>query len=201
MDYQSFNSRFAVSRETFEKLSIYYDLLLLWQKKINLISTTTIHDAWERHILDSCQFANFIVPRETSIMDIGTGAGLPGLILAILGFRPITLVDSDQKKCIFLQEAAAKLNLKVTIIPQRIEHIKTSAASIITSRALAPLNQLFTWSSPLLSPSGKCLFAKGENYAKEIEEALINWKFEIFVHPSLTHADARLLEISHLTKR
>lgn len=201
MNYESFNSRFAVSRETFDKLSTYHDLLLLWQEKINLISPKTIHNVWERHILDSCQFASHIVPRETPIIDIGTGAGLPGIILAILGFPSITLVDSDQKKCVFLQEAAAKLGLETQIISQRVERIRNHNASLIVSRALAPLHQLFTWSSPLLSPSGKCLFAKGENYAKEIEDALVGWQFDINVHPSLTHTDAKLLEISHLTKR
>lgn len=201
MDYPSFNARFAVPRETFEKLSAYHDLLLLWQKKINLISPKTIDEIWERHILDSCQFASLIVPRETSIMDIGTGAGLPGLILAILGFQSITLIDSDQKKCVFLQEASAKLDLNVTILSQRVEQVKDKKTAVILSRALAPLHQLLAWSSPLLSPSGKCLFAKGENYAKEIEEALATWQFDVKVHPSITHADAKLLEISQLTKR
>ena len=143
MDYSEFRSRFDVSRETFDALNHYKKLVLKWQKSINLISPNTVHEIWSRHIIDSCQFANLIVSRETSIVDIGSGGGFPGIVLAILGYHNLTLIESDNRKGIFLHEVARELSLPITIVSDRIEKVTIDSPDIITARACASLEKLF----------------------------------------------------------
>lgn len=201
MDYATFNSRLPVPRETFDKLSNYVELLLKWQPRINLISSKDIDVVWERHILDACQFSLCNVPRETTLLDLGSGAGLPGLILSVLGFSNVTLVESDSRKSVFLQEAARVLGLPVTICNQRIETLPPRKWAMISARGCASLSRLFELSYPLMSDGAICLFAKGKNYANEIEHSLIDWFFEYHAIPSITDPHSVLLSISNLTMR
>lgn len=201
MNFENFNRRFPVSRETYDRLQIYHDLLIKWQRSINLISPTTIDEIWERHILDACQFHRLVVSRETALVDLGTGAGIPGVILAILGVPNIHLVESDQRKTIFLEEAKRQLSLSYAIHCQRIEKTIISHVGFVTARGCAPLSRLFTLSQHFLSPETICLFAKGKNYAKEVEEAEEHWTFERIIHPSITDSDAAILELSHILMR
>lgn len=191
MNYEEFSRRLNVSHETFEKLSLYVEKLLKWQKSINLISPTTTPYIWERHILDSANLQNHI-PREKSIVDMGTGAGLPGLVLAILGFD-VTLIESDQRKAIFLQEVIRELSLPISFHVERCEQIKAETPfDIITSRALAEINVLFQWSDGLRGADSICLFPKGKNYAMEIANAKADgWRFESSIYP---HGEGVIVE-------
>lgn len=201
MDYEHFHKRIDVSRETFTRLETYVAHLLKWQQRINLISPKTIPDIWERHIIDSAQLASLIPNKETRIADLGSGAGLPGLILAIMGHQDVHLIESDERKSIFLSEAARVTDTKLTIHLARIESNPLNKFDIITARACASLEQLLTWSYPMMSQHAICYFAKGKNYAMEIDDARKGWSFEFTCHPSITDPDSVIIELQQLAPR
>ncbi|SLN33504.1 16S rRNA (guanine(527)-N(7))-methyltransferase RsmG [Pseudooctadecabacter jejudonensis] len=192
-----------VSRETKEKLEEYVRLLAKWNKSINLVAPVSLNDVWSRHIEDSAQIMSFADSNWETWIDIGSGGGLPGLVIAILDeqHRPITLVESDTRKCSFLRTVKRELNLNVDVQNLRIEHFRGSAADILSARALAPLDQLLQFVPHLLKADGKALFLKGETHRDEIEVAQENWRFELTVHPSKTHPAAGILEIAGLKPR
>lgn len=192
-------SEFGVSRETLERLQLYHDELLRWQKKINLISPTTINDVWHRHILDSAQLASFI-PTNASILDFGSGAGFPAMVLAIMKSGAVTMVESDQRKCAFLLEVKRLTNTEATICNERIEDHEDSSFDIITARACTALTGLLHYAEPFMGKDTICLFPKGKNYSIEIEEARRDWEFDVQHHPSLTEKDSLILQISNLKR-
>lgn len=155
----------------FNKLQLYCELLLKWNAKINLIGRATITEIMERHVLDCLQLSEHIVDKNLLIADLGTGAGLPGLILAIDGFKNMSLIESDEKKCVFLREARRVLELDCEIINQRIEKITDRTYDVIVSRALAPLELLLQLSDQIRSEQSKCFFLKGISYKDEIIQA------------------------------
>src|SRR5262245_6810510 len=152
----------GVSRETLERLSAYAALLLKWQARINLISAATAGDLWRRHMLDSAQLLPLLPPGTTSLVDLGSGAGFPGLVLSVLGIRDVHLIESDQRKCVFLAEAARAAGAAPIIHNQRIENAEEITAGIVTARACAPLDQLLTYAQKFLWHEGKALFLKGD---------------------------------------
>jgi len=154
------------------KLEQYAALITKWNKAINLVAPSTLPQLWERHILDSAQLWPIIAAMpDKTIIDLGSGGGLPGIVLAIAGADHITMIESDKRKCIFLQEVSRETNLKnVTIINDRIEKNHTIKAPVITARALASLGQLVAWSKPLLAESGKMVFLKGADVENEIKD-------------------------------
>lgn len=164
----------GLSERQMTQLKTYGGLIEQWQKAINLVSPKTIDDLWERHLLDSAQLLPLIknMPSfsvKTKLVDLGSGGGLPGIVLAITMDNPITMIESDKRKCIFLKEVIRTLGLKnCTIINQRIEEKHDIKADIVTARALAPLNQLIKWAKPLLNDNGHFVFMKGEDVEKEI---------------------------------
>ena len=143
-------SQLNVSRETIARLAEYLAILVKWQAKINLISSKTLPDAWRRHILDSAQLTSFLPTTASHILDIGSGAGFPGLVLSIVTPHRVTLVESDQRKAIFLRTVIRELNLTADVINERIETVAPVGASIVTARALAPLQRLLLWLHPQL---------------------------------------------------
>lgn len=192
-----------VSRETLDRLSYYADLLRKWTVKINLVAPSTLSTLWERHILDSAQLFNIAPPDWTRWTDIGSGGGLPGLVIAILDTqrRPITLIESDQRKSLFLNTVRRELDLNVAVISKRIEHTETNPADVLSARALAPLNVLLESAEKHLSADGKALFLKGERYQEELDQAAKNWHFDATAHPSQTHQNARILEVTRIKRR
>lgn len=190
-----------VSRETFLALEKFAELLLKWNQKINLVSKKIdSEELWQRHIFDSAQMISFIPENKTKIIDFGSGAGFPGLILAILGGYQVTLIESDQRKCAFMQEAAAKFNLQAHIITSRIEDVKPLDCDIITSRALAPLVKLLEYAEPFLEKDNFMLLLKGQNVVEEIREASIYWDFEYKILPSALNQDGCVLRISKVRR-
>ena len=196
-----------VSRETQENLRRFATLLETWTKRINLISPSTIAQIWERHILDSLQFWG-AAPHDKadSWCDLGTGAGLPGMIIAIIAadLNPslnVTLLESDQRKCAFLRTAAAELALKnTTIIAKRIEQVPAIQADIISARALAPLPKLLQWADRHLAPNGTALYAKGEKADMEIKNARTNWTFDVTHVPSITSKTGTILRLERIAR-
>ncbi len=193
-------SHLKVPHETFGRFNSYHDLLLKWQSKINLIGPDT-SDIWIRHFLDSIQIAPHIPNLNSSILDFGSGAGFPGMVLAVTGYTNVTLVESDAKKCSFLSEVARITNTKVRIIASRIESVESQPYDFIISRACSELNQLLSYAHPSVSHGTKCLFHKGKNYSKEVEGASENWVFDYQIIPSITDKQGAILDISNLKRR
>lgn len=210
-----FASRFNVSRETLDRLEIYGSLLRQWQNTINLIAPKTLEDVWHRHFSDSAQLFNHIPSNASRLLDLGSGAGFPGLVLAILAAEKassgpdkatallkVTLVESDTRKAAFLREVARELSIAVDIVSSRIESIAKSAnlmpVDVVTSRALAPLPRLLELMFPFASPQTVGLLLKGKAVGQEISEAQYAWMFEHVLVPSVTDAQGRIVEIRNL---
>ena len=143
--YDKFCAHVNVSRETYEKLCLFHEILVKWQNSINLISNSSIKNIWERHFLDSAQLYTFIRCVDGNIMDFGSGAGFPGMVLGIMGKKNIHLVESDYKKCVFLKEIAMLTETDITIHNCKIEDLAFINVDLITSRALASLTKLITY--------------------------------------------------------
>ena len=183
MNYSEFPTELNVSRETFSMLTQYATTLLKWNKKINLIGDEK--NLWTRHIIDSAQLVAFLDPND-KIIDIGTGAGLPGLILSIMGFN-VVLVDSDSRKIAFVNYIIANLKLSAKAICTRIEEIE-GEFDVLTSRALAPTNSIIELTRKLQIRK-KYLLLKGETVEDELEG--IKHK----AYPSMTNKNAKIIEI------
>lgn len=189
----------TVSRETKERLDVFIDLLKHWNSKINLVSPRDIETLWQRHIEDSLQLLPYIPPC-AQITDLGSGGGFPGLVIAIATGNPVTLIESDQRKAVFLREASRICNANAKILAERIEDISLPPADIITARALATLKTLLQWSFPLLKKDGFCLFLKGQKASYELTDASQDWQMTYKCFPSLTSPDGVLLKISEIRR-
>lgn len=188
-----------VSRETVSTLEEFSAILLKWNQRINLVSKRiTEEELWQRHILDCAQLVKFIPNDKKSVVDFGSGAGFPGIILAIIGGYKVTLIESDQRKCVFLKEMVAKFKLNATVINARIEEVKPFPVDIITSRALASLVDLLHYSHKFVDDSNFMLFLKGHNVVEEIKEASICWGFLYDSYVSTSHQAGSILKISKL---
>lgn len=188
----------SVSHETGQRLGQYVALLKKWNATINLIGKTTEADIWQRHIWDSYQLIPLIPSTTRSLVDLGSGAGLPGIVLACVFSFPITLVERDARKSSFLREAVRSLGLThVTILQEDATKI-TGPFDVITSRALAALDTLCGFAYPLMQDGSICLFPKGENCATEVVQARTHWAFESQVIHSKTHEKASIVSISKL---
>lgn len=188
-----------VPRETRTRLERYVQLLLKWNKAINLIGDE--NDVWERHIWDSYQLLDLIPEGARSIVDMGTGAGLPGLVLAMAKPFEVTLVERDQRKASFLREAARVLELEHVRVREEDAASLSDQYDVITARALTSLHQLCELSYPRMGTSSICLFPKGENFATELEQAGAGWSFEHTLIPSKTKANASIVSITKLKRK
>ena len=205
--YEKFSSHVFVSRETYKKLCVFQKNLFKWQKSINLISKNTIKNTWERHFLDSAQLYKFVRRIEGNIIDFGSGAGFPGLVLAIMGKKNIHLVESDHKKCVFLKEIAMLTETDITIHNCRIEDLNFINVDLITCRALASLSKLIEYVEIFINKSfgekqkiPKLLFLKGKSYYLEVIELSKTKKITFEEYPSITDKNGRILYINKVDK-
>ena len=193
-----------VSRETYEKLVAFQGLIEKWTAKINLVSKSSIPDIWDRHIVDSVQvFAN--APTGSHWVDLGSGGGLPGLVVAILtrdlpNPHRITLVESDQRKATFLRTANRELGLDAVVLSERIEMLDPLNADILSARALADLSDLLEHASHHLAETGTALFPKGAQWQKEVQEACKTWSFSCEAITSRTNPQAAILKIKDIQR-
>jgi len=189
-----------VSRETFSALETYANLLRKWQAKINLVAKDSLQELWRRHFLDSAQLLPLLPPGNDPITDLGSGAGFPGLVLAIMTGRHVHLIDSDQRKGAFLLEAARQTGVldRVTVHSTRIEAAKAWQAPIITARTL---DQLLEWAEPYLIPDTTCLFLKGAKAEDELTAAGRSWTMDIGRHQSLTDSSGVILKLHNIQRR
>ncbi len=186
-----------VSRETITGFEKYITLLLEENKKYNLIGKNEAPLIWERHIIDSLQLYPFLNSYR-SIVDLGSGAGFPGVPLSIVGIPNITLVDSHAKKCLFLEKVSRETNLSIDIVCTRVEDFKNRHFEIGISRAMASLVQIMKWAYPVCS---EFLIMKGKSHVFEIEEAQKIFTFEYDLFPSMTNREAKIIKIKNLIKR
>lgn len=188
----------SVSYETKERLQTYADLLKKWQVKINLVSNSTISDLWQRHMMDSAQLMRFI-PERSKVMDMGSGAGFPGLVLAMFGCV-VTLVESDQRKCAFMHEVALQTRINVQILNQRLGEGGAGSSEYVTARALASLPDLLEYAEPWLSTGAKAVFLKGSEVNEELTLAKRSWHIDYQVKPSLTDSKGAIVLIERATR-
>lgn len=188
-----------VSRETQACLDIYVSELRRWQPALNLVSAATLCDVWRRHVLDSLQLLP-LGGGAKSWLDLGSGAGLPGLIVAAGDpDARVTLIESDSRKCAFLRSTALRMNVSVDVIEERVEaalRIRDLKPNIVTARALAPLPVLLAYAQPILLNGATGLFPKGRMFAEELTAAAESWTFEAEVIPSRTDPEGRILRIT-----
>ncbi|CAO3408090.1 16S rRNA (guanine(527)-N(7))-methyltransferase RsmG [Azospirillum largimobile] len=190
----------GVSRETLDRLIAYEGLLRKWQPKINLVGPSTLPDVWKRHFLDSAQLFP-LLPEDTRVLvDLGSGAGFPGLVLAILGVPQVHLIESDVRKCAFLREVARVCEAPVTVHTKRIETVTGIEADVVTARALAPLADLFAWAHPFIGSRGKCLFLKGSALDDELTATTQYWTMDSERFDSRTDPSGTILRVSHLER-
>jgi len=194
----------GVSRETAGQLEALLELLAKWQRAINLVGPTTLADAWNRHILDCAQLVPLVPSGAKSLVDLGSGAGFPGLVVAAL--RPnldVTLIEADARKAAFLGEAARRMGLKKQpkIVVARAELAPPAAADVVTARALAPLSQLLAWADRHRSSTAICLFHMGKGWQAELTEATKAWDIPHTPHASITNSDSVILCIGRYRAR
>jgi 16S rRNA (guanine527-N7)-methyltransferase len=193
-----------VSRETMGRLRVYGGLIEKWTPKINLIAPSTRDRLWQRHIEDSAQlFA--LAPRAGHWADLGSGGGLPGIVVAIIALERtpemrFTLVESDKRKAAFCRTALRELDLNATVACERIEKLPPLNADVVSARALAPLDRLLWLASPHLKPDGTALFLKGANHDSEIKEALASWRASVEKIPSRTDPKGVILKVGDIAR-
>ena len=189
-----------VSRETHERLIALHDLMVRWNAKINLVSAASLPNAWSRHVLDSAQLWAFRPPQADRWLDIGSGGGFPGLVVAILARQDepkllVTLVESDKRKAAFLRVASQDLQLNTEVICDRVERLAPFGAKIMSARALAPLKDLLPHALRHLAPEAIALFLKGERFRDELQEAKLLYDFVSEDSSSKTGERAVVLKI------
>jgi 16S rRNA (guanine527-N7)-methyltransferase len=185
------------SRETLEALERFTSLLLRWNRTVNLVSKRDQPLLRKRHIADSLQLVPLMQPLPACAIDLGSGAGFPGLILALATRVPFDLIEADQRKAAFLHEAARVTGATVRVHATRIESAGLAPAPLVTARALAPLSKLLALAAPLLAPRGQCLFLKGADVQSELTHAATQWHMHVERIPSRTAPDACILRISN----
>ena len=198
-------ARLNVSRESFAQIETYVELLLTWQSKINLIGPSTIEDLWRRHVLDSLQLLPLMKSKTEAVADLGSGAGVPGLILALGGNLRAELYESNSKKVAFLREAIRQTKANALVHQIRLEtledHLPARIPQYVTARALAPLEKLLFWAEPLLKRGTVGLFHKGQDVDSEVNEATKVWKMGAIIrHASMTDSDGTILEVKEITR-
>lgn len=194
-----------VSRETLDALKYFEDLVVLWNPAINLISNSSVSDLWSRHIVDSAQLFLFTLPDEGLWLDVGSGGGFPGIVVSIVAkeLAPslrVVLVESDNRKCVFLRTVIRGLGLSVKVINDRIENVKLDDVVYLSARALRNLNSLLFIVENNVSRETVCVFPKGRSYKKELVESQKNWKFDFNLIDSNTSEDSKVIVLKGLER-
>jgi 16S rRNA (guanine527-N7)-methyltransferase len=195
-----FQQKIGVSRETLVRLEAYVELLTAWNRRINLVGPRTIADIWRRHILDSAQLLPLIPPKARVLLDVGSGAGLPGLVLAIAGSQETHLVEADQRKCAFLREAARVTETAVHIHAQRLEKCSRFRVAVVTARAFAPLPDLLDQVEGFVDDHSIWLFLKGKTAGEELTLARKGWKMHATLHPSVSDPSGTVLRLEQVIR-
>ncbi len=192
----------SFSEDVWRGLEIHVSALLKWQRSINLVARSTLDEVWTRHVVDSLQLLPLIPAGARTLVDLGSGAGFPGLVVAIA--RPdlsVRLVESDNRKAVFLGEVARQAAPATVIVNKRIEAAAPDPADVVTARALAPLSQLLDWAHRFTTDPTICLFHKGKSIDDELTDAERRWMMTMDRVPSVTAPDAAILRVARLRPR
>ena len=200
MDKNTVIKNYSLKKRQIDLIDKYLKKLKNSNKTHNLVGLSTIDISWDRHINDSLQLSKFIFKKNSSIIDLGTGAGLPGIILYIYGYTNILLIDSKMKKINFIKEFASEQNFEIKTICTRVEKIKNLKFDFIICRAFAPLIKLLDYSLFFTKKNTSLLFLKGRNVKKEIEDAKKSFNFDYNLYPSKSEGDGFVLKISKYKK-
>jgi len=165
------------------------------------VAASTLADPWRRHFLDSAQLFPHVPAGAQSLIDLGSGAGFPGLVLAIMGVPGVELVESDSRKCAFLREAARVAAAPVNIRNARIDSLPAHLVDVVTARGCAPLDRLLPWAARFVGPATACLFPKGEQAAQELAAAAPLWEFDVTRHDSRTDPRGVILCLTRVARR
>jgi 16S rRNA (guanine527-N7)-methyltransferase len=211
---EDFARQFDVSRETLERLKLYAELLVQWQRAVNLVAPATLPELWHRHMGDSAQIVDIVrgsdsPPPPGAWLDIGSGAGFPGLVAAILladeSSYEFHLIESNGRKCAFLSDVVRRTEITARVHAQRIEDVARTkvigTVSVISARALASLDKLLTLTEPLMGEDTRAYYLKGREAIGEIEAARKSWEFALRQHESRTSSGSLILEIARQTRR
>ncbi len=182
------------------RLTAYLDLLIKWRDSANLVSRASLADPWRRHMLDSAQLMPLLRNPAGPLLDMGSGAGFPGLVLSILGAGQVHLVESDTRKCEFLREAARITDADITIHRVRIEKLPPFPVQTVTARACAPLHRLLGLAAPFLAAGGTGIFHKGIMVNKELTEAAKKWTMRVERIPSVAYDNGTCLRIEEIKR-
>jgi 16S rRNA (guanine527-N7)-methyltransferase len=189
-----------VSRETLARLKLFVSLLEDWNARMNLVSAKSLADVWKRHVWDSAQLLPLLRPGAQSLVDLGSGAGFPGLVLAILmgsGAR-VVLYEAIAKKCRFLEEVAHRTGAPVEVRNGRIEAAERETFDVVSARACAPLDQLLSYAVPFQAKNTQCLFLKGQSVGAELTDAYKSWSMTVNQLPSRSDPSGVILDIREL---
>ena len=185
-------------------LESFVTILEKWNPAINLVAPASLSSVWTRHVADSAQLFQLCPPTARRWVDIGSGGGFPGIVVAILAaesrpYLKVTLVEADQRKAVFLRTVSRETSLDITVIAERIERVERLNADVVSARALAPLAQLCSYADRHLSVGGTALFMKGARAVEEIDDARQAWQFKLTAHSSTTDPAAAILELQELS--
>lgn len=187
-----------VSREINCDLLKYIELLTKWNKSINLISSFSQDDIYYRHIIDCLQISLYLNYSDI-IVDLGSGAGLPGVVLSIMGVKQVYLIESDHRKCAFLKTAGKISKNEIFIINDRVENFSIDNSVVVTARGFAVISKIFELTFYKIKKA-KYILLKGESIFEEIQEAEERWSFEYILHDSITSSSGKIIEITDLKK-
>ena len=194
-------SKFNLNKKQVEKIDFFINSIISYSKHTNLIGRSTIGNIWDRHVLDCLQLTNYINNNKLKILDLGTGAGLPGILLSIVGYKQVLMIDSVKKKTDFVRTIIKDLSLSAKIQNKRIENNPISQHDLIISRALAPLIKLLTYARMYSNRNTTLLFLKGKNVSNEIDIAMKNFFFEFEKTESLSSGGGYILQIKNIIKK
>lgn len=204
MTPEGFQEATDVSDDVLAGLEAYVALLEKWQRTVNLVGRGSLGDVWRRHVLDSAQLAPHLPPTATVIADIGSGAGFPGLVLAVMD--PVVgaeyhLIESNERKCAFLREANRITGADATVHHCRVENLRGLKADLVVARSVAPLAKLLPIAIPVLKKQGQCLFLKGKKWREELTETKNKWNMKESTIRSMSDPSGMILKLEAITRR
>ena len=205
MEQELLKEQINVSRETMDRMSIYEQLVRKWNPAINLVAKSSLEDLWHRHFLDSIHLFDFAAPTSGLWLDLGSGGGFPGMIVAIIAKEKapelrVTCIESDIRKCEFLRTVARNTEVPMGVMSRRIEDTPPQRANFLSARALSGLPKLLEHAERHLDPDGTAMFLKGQAWKDEVEEARNIWSFDIETRASLTQSGSALLKLRNIVR-
>lgn len=201
MTKEEFQVAAGLADAAVERLAVYVGLLRKWQKAINLVGPSTLPDLWRRHMWDSAQLVPHLPRPDAVVLDLGSGAGFPGLVLAIASPATVHLVESDQRKATFLREVNRATRAGAIVHPCRIEALEPFPVDVVTARAFAPLDRLLASAEPFFRPATIGLFLKGRTLERELTACRKRWNMTAKAIPSLSDETGVVLKLEGISRR